>query len=144
MLGLFAALLLAVVYRSWMLILWVSKIIQKIKIQSHHVVYSIIIYRAINEPSFVEYCMFKLGSSIILKSSSLAWALDKPKILFELELELEKKPKNLSLAWLGLAWFISQAKLELNIKLKLELRSRFWAWDLIKLSYQMLKSPKIK
>ena len=76
--------------------------------------------RAVNEPSFVEWCMFKLGSSGKIKSSSLAWTYD--------------KLKNSVWAWargkakkfeLGLAWLISQAKLKLNIKLKLELKSSF-------------------
>ena len=44
--------------------------------------------------------MFKLGSSIKVKSSSLARARDKPKIMFELE--FMGKPKYLGLAWLGL------------------------------------------
>ena len=35
--------------------------------------------RAVNEPSFVEQCMFKLGSLGKIKNSSLAWACDKPK-----------------------------------------------------------------
>ena len=44
--------------------------------------------------------------------------------------ELIIKYKSLSLArlgsaWLGLAWFISQAKLELNIKYKLNFNMRF-------------------
>ena len=63
------------------------------------------------------------------------------------------KPKNNVWVWvcgkpkkfeLGLAWLISQAKLKLNIKLKLELRLTFWAWDLKKLHYQMLKSLKLR
>ena len=79
--------------------------------------------------------MFKFGLSGKVKSSSLAWTRDKPKIM--LELKLVEKPKNLDLglAWLGLIWLISQAKLKLNIKFKLELRSRFWARDIKKLHY---------
>ena len=40
--------------------------------------------RAVNEPNFVEYCTFELGSSIKIKCSNLAWAWDKPKAMFEL------------------------------------------------------------
>ena len=42
--------------------------------------------------------MFKLGTPVKVKSSSLAQVLDKPKIMFELK--LIGKLENSSLAWL--------------------------------------------
>ena len=55
-----------------------------------------------------------------LDSKSRMFKLDTSlQIMFKLELII--KYKSLSSAWLGLAWFISQAKLELNIKPKLKL-----------------------
>ena len=78
--------------------------------------------------------MFKLGSPVKVKSSSLARVLDKPKIMFELK--FMGKPENSSLAWLiGSTWLISQAKLKLNIKLKFELKSSFLDWDPTKIHY---------
>ena len=50
--------------------------------------------RVINEPSFIEYWMFKFGSTTNIKCSNLTWAW----------------------AQLGLAWFIIQAEPKLNIK----------------------------
>ena len=79
--------------------------------------------------------MFKFGLLVKIKSSSLALTCDKPKTMFELK--FVRKPKSL-----GLAWLVSQAKLELNIKHKLELKSSFWAKNLRKLHYKMLKFPK--
>ena len=70
----------------------------------------------VNEPSFVKYWTFKLGLTLKLKCSSLAWVWTKPtKPCLRLSLS-----DNLN--QLVLTWFISQVELELNIKL-LSLRS---------------------
>ena len=74
----------------------------------------------------------------------MAWARDKFKNSVWAWTHGKSKKLELGLAWLGLIWLISQAKLKLNIKLKLELRLTFWAWDLKKLHYQMLKSLKLR
>ena len=88
--------------------------------------------------------MFKLGSFGKVKSLSLAWDRDMPKNDVWAWVCGKAKKLELGLAWLGLTWLISQAKLKLNIKLKLELMSSFWAWDLKKLHYVMLKSLKLR
>ena len=44
--------------------------------------------------------MFKLGSLVKIKNSSLARICDKPKIIFDFE--LVEKSKGLGLAWIGL------------------------------------------
>ena len=81
--------------------------------------------RAINEPSSNTHYSIKLGLSIKIKCSTLAWTWDKLKTMFELEFVRMKK------AWtrVGLIWLISLAKFKFNIKLKLELKSSFLAWD---------------
>ena len=83
--------------------------------------------------------MFKLGLLRRFKSSNLTQAHDKPKN--SVWVWAREKVKKFEF---GLTWLICQAKLKLNIKLKLELRSSFWAWDLKKLHYQMLKSLKLR
>ena len=107
--------------------------------------------RTVNEPNFVELCMFQLGLSRQVKSSNLAWARDKPKN--HVWAWARDKSKNHVWAWargkvkklgLDLAWLISQVKFKLNIKFKLKLRLSFWAWNLRKLYYQMLKSLKLR
>ena len=95
--------------------------------------------RTVNEPNFVELCMFQLGLSRKVKSSNLAWGRDKPKN--HVWAWARGKVKKLRL---DLAWLISQVKFKLNIKFKLKLRLSFWAWNLRKLYYQMLKSLKLR
>ena len=85
----------------------------------------VILTKVVNKSSFVKYWMFKLGSTVNVKFSSLAWARTEStktclgwacQIVWKLELVLD---------WL-----------DLLVKPNLSSISSFWAWNPIQVHYQ--------